>query len=150
MAEGGQHHFRPAHHGLRGPAAPGHKGAGRQVREINRTGKQKLFAIQVHNLRLRHCRLSCDGIFKWAALFRASRSPRRASRRITSTERYDLTLMEITSHCINISFRIWDFSLDDSDMKKMSDLNVGWRHLIWAETSAHAVSFGTTVVKTGH
>ena len=26
-------------------------------------------------------------------------------------------------------------------MAKMSDLNVGWRHLIWAETSAHAVRF---------
>ena len=39
VAEGGQHHLGPARHGLRGPAAPGHQGAGRQVREVNRTGK---------------------------------------------------------------------------------------------------------------
>ena len=28
-------------------------------------------------------------------------------------------------------------------MAKMSDLNVGWRHLIWAETSAHEVRLRT-------
>lgn len=27
-------------------------------------------------------------------------------------------------------------------MAKMSDLNVGWRHLVWAETSAHEVRLG--------
>jgi hypothetical protein len=27
--------------------------------------------------------------------------------------------------------------LDDEEMRAMSDLNVGWRHLIWAETSMH-------------
>ena len=44
-------------------------------------------------------------------------------------------------HWIHSRCRVWDFALDDSDMAKMSDLNVGWRHLIWAETSAHAVRF---------
>jgi diketogulonate reductase-like aldo/keto reductase len=35
------------------------------------------------------------------------------------------------------NFGVWDFTLDDEDMRAMSDLNVGWRHLIWSETSLH-------------
>ena len=35
------------------------------------------------------------------------------------------------------NFKIWDFDLTDEDMAAMSDLNVGWRHLVWAETSMH-------------
>ena len=32
---------------------------------------------------------------------------------------------------------IWDFELSPSDMEAISGLNVGWRHLLWAETSIH-------------
>jgi len=44
----------------------------------------------------------------------------------------------VTPARIEENNKVWDFALDDTDMAKMSDLNVGWRHLIWAETSAHA------------
>merc|ERR1712004_868948 len=30
-----------------------------------------------------------------------------------------------------------DFKLTDEDMAVMDSLNVGWRHLLWAETSMH-------------
>ena len=33
--------------------------------------------------------------------------------------------------------RVFDFSLSAEDMSKMSDLNVGWRHLLWTETALH-------------
>ncbi len=32
---------------------------------------------------------------------------------------------------------MWDFTLSEEDMRALSDLNVGWRHLVWAETSLH-------------
>ncbi len=32
---------------------------------------------------------------------------------------------------------MWDFELSSEDMDAISDLNVGWRHLVWAETSMH-------------
>jgi hypothetical protein len=40
-------------------------------------------------------------------------------------------------HRIMENIRVWDFELDSEDMKAFSDLNVGWRHLLWAETSMH-------------
>lgn len=36
-----------------------------------------------------------------------------------------------------IFIKIWDFSLSEDDMKVIDKLNVGWRHLLWAETSMH-------------
>ena len=43
----------------------------------------------------------------------------------------------VTPSRIQSNFDIWDFQLSPEDMKHFNDLNVGWRHLIWAETSAH-------------
>ena len=43
----------------------------------------------------------------------------------------------VTPSRIQSNFDIWDFQLSPQDMKHFDDLNVGWRHLIWAETSAH-------------
>ena len=43
----------------------------------------------------------------------------------------------VTPSRIKENFDLWDFKLNDEDMKKLSDLNVGWRHLLWAETSIH-------------
>lgn len=34
-------------------------------------------------------------------------------------------------------YRLWDFTLAPEDMDQISNLNVGWRHLLWAETSMH-------------
>merc|ERR1711983_302465 len=38
---------------------------------------------------------------------------------------------------IEENFKIWDFKLTDEDMKAFDEMNVGWRHLIWAECSMH-------------
>ena len=38
---------------------------------------------------------------------------------------------------IEDNFNIWDFSLTAEDMKEFEEMNVGWRHLLWAETSMH-------------
>ena len=38
---------------------------------------------------------------------------------------------------IEDNFNIWDFCLTAEDMKEFEEMNVGWRHLLWAETSMH-------------
>lgn len=48
-----------------------------------------------------------------------------------------LVCKSVTPQRIIENYQIWDFALDADDMTAMSDLNVGWRHLLWAETSMH-------------
>merc|ERR1712098_612030 len=43
----------------------------------------------------------------------------------------------VTPSRIEENFKIWDFKLTDEDMKSFDEMNVGWRHLIWAECSMH-------------
>merc|ERR1711997_644988 len=43
----------------------------------------------------------------------------------------------VTPSRVEANYQIWDFALDADDMAAMDDLNVGWRHLMWAETSMH-------------
>jgi len=43
----------------------------------------------------------------------------------------------VTPARIEDNFKIWDFSLTAEDMKEFEEMNVGWRHLLWAETSMH-------------
>ena len=43
----------------------------------------------------------------------------------------------MTPSRIEENFKIWDFKLTDEDMKSFDEMNVGWRHLIWAECSMH-------------
>merc|ERR1711860_270439 len=43
----------------------------------------------------------------------------------------------VTPSRIQSNFEIWDFNLTAEDMREISDLNIGWRHLLWAETSMH-------------
>ena len=38
---------------------------------------------------------------------------------------------------IEQNLKIWDFELSKEDMDSINDLNVGWRHLMWAECSMH-------------
>ena len=38
---------------------------------------------------------------------------------------------------IEANYKVWDFELSPEDMALFHDLNVGWRHLLWAETSGH-------------
>ena len=38
---------------------------------------------------------------------------------------------------IEANYKVWDFELSSEDMALFHDLNVGWRHLLWAETSGH-------------
>ena len=38
---------------------------------------------------------------------------------------------------IEANYKVWDFELTPEDMELFNDLNVGWRHLLWAETSGH-------------
>ena len=33
------------------------------------------------------------------------------------------------------NYKVWDFELTASEMAQFDELNVGWRHLIWAEAS---------------
>ena len=41
------------------------------------------------------------------------------------------------AHRIEENYKVWDFELTPEDMEVFNDLNVGWRHLLWAETSGH-------------
>jgi len=43
----------------------------------------------------------------------------------------------VTPDRIRQNYDIWNFVLDAEDIEVVSGLNYGWRHLIWAETSAH-------------
>ena len=43
----------------------------------------------------------------------------------------------MTPSRIEENFKIWDFSLSSEDMAVFDQMNVGWRHLLWAETSMH-------------
>jgi len=43
----------------------------------------------------------------------------------------------VTPSRIEENFKIWDFSLSPEDMAVFDKMNVGWRHLLWAETSMH-------------
>ena len=43
----------------------------------------------------------------------------------------------VTPSRIEENFKIWDFQLDSDDMKMLDEMNVGWRHLLWAECSMH-------------
>jgi len=43
----------------------------------------------------------------------------------------------VTPSRIQENFKIWDFELSAEDMSVIDKLNVGWRHLLWAETSMH-------------
>lgn len=48
-----------------------------------------------------------------------------------------LVTKSVTPARIQANYQVWDFQLSDEDMAFFDDLNVGWRHLIWAETSGH-------------
>ena len=43
----------------------------------------------------------------------------------------------VTPSRIIENFKVWDFTLDTADMATIDKMNVGWRHLLWAETSMH-------------
>ncbi|XP_059097202.1 aldo-keto reductase family 1 member B1-like [Tigriopus californicus] len=43
----------------------------------------------------------------------------------------------VTPSRIQENIKLWDFALAPEDMDQISNLNVGWRHLLWAETSMH-------------
>jgi len=43
----------------------------------------------------------------------------------------------VTPSRIEENFKIWDFVLSGEDMAAIDKLNIGWRHLLWAETSMH-------------
>ena len=43
----------------------------------------------------------------------------------------------VTPSRIEGNYKLWDFELSAEEMGKISDMNVGWRHLVWAETSMH-------------
>ena len=48
-----------------------------------------------------------------------------------------LLAKSVTPSRIVENFDIFDFELQDEDMKVMDDLNIGWRHLIFLESSMH-------------
>jgi len=48
-----------------------------------------------------------------------------------------LVCKSITPSRIEANYKVWDFELTPEDMELFNDLNVGWRHLLWAETSGH-------------
>jgi len=48
-----------------------------------------------------------------------------------------LCTKSVTPSRIQENFRAWDFTLTEADMAVLDSLNVGWRHLLWAETSMH-------------
>ena len=50
---------------------------------------------------------------------------------------YKIVFQSVTPSRIEENFKIWDFSLSAEDMAVFDKMNVGWRHLLWAETSMH-------------
>lgn len=46
-------------------------------------------------------------------------------------------IQSVTPSRIQENFKIWDFKLDSDDMALFDEMNVGWRHLLWAECSMH-------------
>ena len=48
-----------------------------------------------------------------------------------------ILVQSVTPSRIEENFKIWDFSLSSEDMAVFDQMNVGWRHLLWAETSMH-------------
>jgi len=48
-----------------------------------------------------------------------------------------LVTKSVTPSRIEGNFNVWDFELTPQDLTQFNDLNVGWRHLLWAETSIH-------------
>ena len=48
-----------------------------------------------------------------------------------------IMFQSVTPSRIEENFKIWDFSLSPEDMAVFDKMNVGWRHLLWAETSMH-------------
>jgi len=48
-----------------------------------------------------------------------------------------LVCKSVTPSRIEANYNVWDFELSPEDMELFHDLNVGWRHLLWAETSGH-------------
>ena len=48
-----------------------------------------------------------------------------------------LAAKSVTPSRIEENISVWDFELNQDDLQAFNDLNVGWRHLMWAETSGH-------------
>jgi len=48
-----------------------------------------------------------------------------------------LAAKSVTPSRIEENIKVWDFCLSPEEMKEFDGLNVGWRHLMWAETSSH-------------
>ena len=48
-----------------------------------------------------------------------------------------LVTKSVTPSRIEENYKVWDFALSSQEMEAFDDLNVGWRHLMWAETSGH-------------
>jgi len=48
-----------------------------------------------------------------------------------------LCTKSVTPSRIRENYNVWDFSLNGEDIAAIDALNVGWRHLLWAETSMH-------------
>ncbi len=48
-----------------------------------------------------------------------------------------LVTKSVTPSRIEANYKVWDFELTPEEMAEISNLNVGWRHLMWAETSGH-------------
>jgi len=48
-----------------------------------------------------------------------------------------LVCKSVTPARIEANYKVWDFELTASEMAQFDELNVGWRHLIWAEASDH-------------
>ena len=51
-------------------------------------------------------------------------------------DNYQVTDLAIIVYCTTV-WQVWDFQLDEVDMALITKMNVGWRHLLWAETSMH-------------
>ena len=49
----------------------------------------------------------------------------------------DFFCQSVTPSRIEANFNIWDFKLTAEDMEVFDKMNVGWRHLLWAECSMH-------------
>ena len=48
-----------------------------------------------------------------------------------------MNFQSVTPSRIEANFKIWDFELTAEDMVVFDKMNVGWRHLLWAECSMH-------------
>merc|ERR1711972_36543 len=88
--------------------------------EVPKTGHEVLKHPEIAKIASKHGKSTANVVIRWHLQMGGT-----------------LCTKSVTPSRIQENFNVWDFKLTDEDMAVMDSLNVGWRHLLWAETSMH-------------